>query len=263
MKAAKVIVSKYDGTIPQDTGALEALPGVGRYTAAAIQSFAFRENVPAIDTNFNRVFQRFFGCPENDVAARAEGLYAGLRSTGPDLNQAIMDLGAMVCKSRNPGCASCPLASSCDFFQNNRMEGSEPARRKVRRSPRTVIDVGIACIHRDGKYLVGRCLRSKGGKWEFPGGKRNRGEDIRSCLKREVKEELGVEVSVRPPFLTVERPDRSYIFRLHFCRCKLQRGRVKALEYEELAWLTPREISQIPFPRANAKAVQRLQKMKN
>jgi A/G-specific adenine glycosylase len=102
---------------PQTLDELRRLPGVGRYTAGALMSFAHHRDAPILDTNVARVLRRYFGIP---VPARARTqvlweLAAAIipRGKGPLINQALMDLGAMVCRSRNPDCDVCPLRRGC------------------------------------------------------------------------------------------------------------------------------------------------------
>ncbi len=121
-------------------------------------------------------------------------------------------------------------------------------------------DVAVACIYRNGKYLIGKRPQSRGGLWEFPGGKKERGESIPQALKREILEEIGVEVSVRPPFHVekVEDRARERRWRLYFCRCRIVSGRPKKTEHTALRWVKPQALFKQDFPEANRKAVARL-----
>ncbi|MCB0320805.1 MAG: A/G-specific adenine glycosylase [Bdellovibrionales bacterium] len=217
-KSAKEILSQYGGTLPTKYDELIELPGVGPYTASAILSFAHGKSVPAIDTNVQRIVQRVYGCPVSQVEKRAEALFRIRPRSGRKLNYALMDLGAMICSARTPKCIQCPLLKSCVYRKTDPIvpqKASKPAR-KLSKSP-VVIQVAIACIHENGEYLIGNRKKEVGGKWEFPGGKVEAGEGIRAAVKREVQEELGVEVSVRPPFLVSEHQDKEFLWRLNFC----------------------------------------------
>lgn len=117
--AAQRIVDDHGGTFPDDPDALRRLPGIGRYTAGAVASFAFDRNVAAVDTNAERVLGRVFGVRGPKKSARrtkrlwtiAESLVAPGRSA--DLNQALMDLGATICTARVLHCGRCPVATVC------------------------------------------------------------------------------------------------------------------------------------------------------
>jgi A/G-specific adenine glycosylase len=124
-EAARVIVREHGGRVPAGTGALQRLPGVGPYTAAAIASIAFGVPVPAIDTNVRRVVARAFeGVEADEVAPRGirDLASAWLDPEDPGgWNQALMDLGREVCRSR-PRCDACPLSVTCRY----RALGHEP-----------------------------------------------------------------------------------------------------------------------------------------
>ncbi len=122
-----------------------------------------------------------------------------------------------------------------------------------------VTEVAAAVIEADGRYLITR--RVKGhleGLWEFPGGKVRPGETLPECLQREVKEELGVEVSVGEKLETVtwRYPDRTVV--LHFFRCRHVGGEVAPQEGQAFAWVSPEELGDYPFPPADASLVARL-----
>ena len=113
-EAARIVVEHHGGELPADRDALQALPGVGRYTAGAILSIAFGLSEPAPDTNARRVIGRFAveeGASDSAVDAAAWALVPAERSG--DWNQALMDLGSAVCLSRKPRCLICPLLASC------------------------------------------------------------------------------------------------------------------------------------------------------
>jgi A/G-specific adenine glycosylase len=259
--AAQQIIQFHKGRFPKDRDSLLQLPGVGPYTADAILSFAFGEARPAVDTNIRRVISRFFGIPQQRVMEKAEKIFALQSKSSRDLNQALMDIGATICKSKKALCQNCPLAQHCasTHLANELSEGKSKTERG---SKRLWIDVGVACIHQEGSFLLGKRPRSKDGLWEFPGGKREKGEDIRQCLKREIKEELGVEVAVRPAFFVYEVKDRKpHPYRLHFCRCQILRGKPKALEHEKLKWIPAKELLQYPTLDSNAAAFKKLSRM--
>jgi A/G-specific adenine glycosylase len=112
-QAAQQIAEQYGGCFPQNSEVLLALPGIGRYTAAAIASIAFAEPVAVVDGNVERVLQRFIGinltAPQNWQHAQA----LLVKSRPGDFNQAMMELGAIVCVPREPRCAMCPVRKWC------------------------------------------------------------------------------------------------------------------------------------------------------
>ena len=117
-RLAGVVVAEHGGELPKEANALRLLPGVGPYTAAAIQCFASDERVVVADTNIGRVIARVVLGVESARAVQAAELHAAAESILPDLgardhNLALMDLGATVCSARNPDCGGCPLTERC------------------------------------------------------------------------------------------------------------------------------------------------------
>jgi A/G-specific adenine glycosylase len=117
--AAREVTERYGGKIPDDKEAVSGLKGVGPYTAGAILSIAFNRPEPAVDGNVMRVLSRYF-CIDEDIARpatriRMEGLARELIPEGAagDFNQALMELGALVCTPRSPHCLICPVMEHC------------------------------------------------------------------------------------------------------------------------------------------------------
>lgn len=174
-RAAEVIVEKHDGQLPRDFDALLALPGIGRYTASAIASFAYGQPRPAVDGNFLRVAARITANPidiAKDATKRAlEAALAPSYPTGRDaglLNEAFMDLGATVCLPNGaPLCHACPAAQLClahdrGTEQDYPVKTALKARRKERRTVLLLSCGGqIAIRKRPARGLLA-------GLWEYP-----------------------------------------------------------------------------------------------
>lgn len=117
--AARTVVREHDGALPRDPAALARLPGIGRYTAAAVASIAFGADVGTVDTNVARVLARAFrlrGAKQSaERARRTWRLVDALvpRGRAGDWNQALMDLGATICTARAPRCPACPVRAAC------------------------------------------------------------------------------------------------------------------------------------------------------
>ena len=174
-RAAEVIVENHDGQLPKDFDALLALPGIGRYTASAISSFAYGHPRPAVDGNFLRVAARVTANPidiAKDTSKRAlELALASSYPTGRDaglLNEAFMDLGATVCLPNGvPLCHACPAAQLClahdrGTEQDYPVKTALKARRKERRTV-LLLSCGnrIAIRKRPARGLLA-------GLWEYP-----------------------------------------------------------------------------------------------
>lgn len=122
-RAAVLVAERHGGRVPDDLDALLALPGVGPYTARAVLSFAFERDVGVVDTNIGRVLARcVVGEPLSPAAAQrlADDLVPPGRSRA--WNLALMDLGAEVCRKRDPRCGSCPVAQDCAWRRAGRRE---------------------------------------------------------------------------------------------------------------------------------------------
>jgi A/G-specific adenine glycosylase len=161
--AAKVVVRDLDGKFPETAEALRALPGIGRYTAAAIGSIAFDESVAVVDGNVERVLQRFFGrsLSGEEFWVTAEGLLD--RERPGDFNQAMMELGATECTPRGPACLTCPVVELCAT------RGEMAVLAKAVRQKKREIHYALAC--RDGSvFLVQRPREARlmAGMWELP-----------------------------------------------------------------------------------------------
>ena len=117
-----ILVARYSGSVPADLDALRALPGIGRYTAGAMLSFAFGRDAAVLDTNVRRVLGRVFFGPRRLGRLRGEARLWDLAESlvpagrGYDFNQALMDFGATWCTPRRPRCAPCPMRRFCATF---------------------------------------------------------------------------------------------------------------------------------------------------
>jgi A/G-specific adenine glycosylase len=118
---AREAVANYGGELPSDEETLLSFKGIGAYTAGAIRSFAFRERAAILDTNVARVlFRTFVGTGDPKSHAMKRHLWAVSETLVPvrdvfDFNQALMDLGALICVARKPRCLVCPMAKDCEW----------------------------------------------------------------------------------------------------------------------------------------------------
>lgn len=118
-RTAQEVIKSYGGTVPRDPQTLEQLPGVGPYTAAAVASFAYHRRRLPVDTNVARVLRRAFGPlgtgagGHRRLARLAERLLPRRGPVAWEFNQALMDLGATICRARKPECPRCPVQAAC------------------------------------------------------------------------------------------------------------------------------------------------------
>lgn len=166
--AAKVVVRAHGGRLPQTEKGLRALPGIGRYTAAAIASIVFDQQAAVLDGNVERVLQRVLGerLVTEELWAAAYDLLDKRRPG--DFNQAMMELGAVVCTPRAPVCLTCPVLELCST------RGELPATEKPAPQKRREIHYALNCRNGDGRersvFLVQRARDASlmAGMWELP-----------------------------------------------------------------------------------------------
>lgn len=259
LETAKAVVKEHDGVFPNDVEKLQQLPGIGPYTARAIASFAYKQKVLAPDTNVARILMRFFGKTEEKkwVSENLEWFDANYPKDF-NLNQVLMDFGSH-CSAAAPKCASCPLLKKCEF-------GKSPERflQQVRKPkvsiPRHYKKVVVGILIDGKKVLVSRRKKDQSfsGLLEFPGGKVEAGEDERRALQREFREEVGVEISVRPSFEKIVQHEKKQV--LYFHRCRILTGKAKSMEGQEVMWMDQDKLEAKKFLPANKGIIAQLKK---
>ncbi len=264
-KAAGIVVEKYAGELPVDTKKLKSLPGIGRYTAGAIASIAFGLDEPALDGNIRRVLARVFNVSEPAQSPTGERILWGLAKANlppgraGDYNQALMDLGALVCTPRAPGCPSCPLFDQCQA----RILGLQDSLPVLKARPAIPhYTVSAAVIQRQDRILIAqRPLKGLlGGLWEFPGGKLQPGESLVECLQREIREELGVEIQVGEPIGSFQHAYTHFRVTLSAFRCSLVNGlEPRPIEAHDLKWVSPGELAGYPMGKIDRQISRRIQ----
>jgi A/G-specific adenine glycosylase len=249
---ARQVVRENRGRLPREMAALLQLPGVGPYTAAAVAALAFDRDEIAMDGNLRRVLARLTDLkidPKQPEGERRLRTYArGLLPSGraADFNQALMDLGALVCAPREPHCGVCPLAAFC-LARRRGVERMRPVGARPRPVPRRVAVVGV--VRRGERVLLARRPPGGllGGLWEFPGGKRRVGETLDACLRRELKEELGISATVGRRLGNVRHAYSHFEVIVHAFECRLRRGEPSALEHGAVRWVHPARLSRYPM----------------
>lgn len=206
-EAAGIVVREHGAEVPSDPTAFGALPGVGRYTLGAVLSISFGRPLPVLDGNVARVFSRWTGQPlvvkrpgdAKTLWAMAEALMPApgkvRRPVAPgDWNQALMELGALVCTPRAPRCGTCPVRRHCVAYATGQQESLPPPadRRAVVRVRRA-----MAVIEHDGRVLLAKREGAHlDGLWEPPSVELARGDDAVARLTERLAE-LGVRATLR------------------------------------------------------------------
>jgi A/G-specific adenine glycosylase len=253
-RAAQIVAGELGGRFPETAAELQKLPGIGRYTAGAIASLAFGEDVPVLDGNVIRVLARVYNI-EDDVtqSATQRALWELAERLVPAgdaaaWNEGLMELGRRICMPRDPLCAACPIAPECEAYRLG-VQNERPVKRPRAKTPH--YDVTAAVIHRtDGQVLIAqRPLDGMlGGLWEFPGGKREPGETLRACLEREISEELGIEIRVGPQIATVRHGYTHFRITLYAFACEIVRGEPQAIGCAAWTWASLDELDRYAFP---------------
>ncbi len=259
-RAAQLLVREHAGELPDDAKTLRTLPGVGRYTAGAVASIAFDRPEPIVDGNVMRVLTRLHGI-DGDVRTaavgqrlwrEAEALAKG-RSPG-DVNQALMELGAMLCTPRAPRCPSCPWVSFCRAHREGNAEALPVKSPKA--APRDIVAVA-GVVERRGRWLtVQRPAEGLlGGMWELPGGDVLPDEEPASAIARTLRESVGLSVPGAESVGQVKHVFSHLRLRLHVFRCKPADGRVTRRGPTSHRWLSPARIAELPIGGPTRKAL--------
>jgi A/G-specific adenine glycosylase len=262
--AARAVVARFGGRLPQTVEELLTLPGVGRYTAGAVASIAFDRRAPIVDGNVARVLCRIDQIesdprdkPTQEILwARAEQILPSARLG--DFNSALMELGALVCTPRAPQCLICPVRAHCEAFAAGVQEQIPPPRRT---RPTPLLRRSVLCVRRPGsgnheteQWLIeqrpptGRWA----GMWQFVTFEANGAEPSR----RAVREHLSFDVDT-PRLVGIVRhalTHRRYEFDVYVCTARTA-GNGTAPGPTPRAWVTRCGLDAYPLPRPHLKII--------
>jgi A/G-specific adenine glycosylase len=261
-KTAKILMRDFHGEFPRDHRKLLKLPGIGLYTAGAVMSFAFNEAYPAVDRNVERVFARVFNIcvPVSEKETRLSILATAKELIPPGearrFNQAIMELGAVLCTPRNPVCFECPISALCKSFQLGITDQRPvPGKRKVI----VPIDVAVGVLVQKGKVFIQKRPASglMAHLWEFPGGKLAPGETPSQALVREFREELELDVRCHDKIALIRHNYTSFKVTLHAYFCKLSTENQTPILHAavDARWVDLESLDTYAFPAANRKLI--------
>lgn len=269
-RTACIITETYGGVFPCTVDKLLTLPGIGRYTAGAIASICCDVRAPVLDGNVIRVFSRLLDITDDVTASSTQKRLwqiaeASLPETRPgDYNQALMELGQIICTPRTPSCQTCPVQSLCKAFQHG-TQSARPVKKKKAPIPHYDVAAGIIRDNR-GRLLIAQRPADGllGGLWEFPGGKQEAGETLPETLQRELREELAIEVEVGALFVRVKHAFTHFKITLHAYECRYTGATPPHTEPQPIgaqafAWVMPEALRQYSFGKADREIIRVLE----
>ncbi len=258
--AAQRVVSEHHGVMPERADLLQLLPGVGRYTAAAVASIAYGEAVAVVDGNVKRVLSRLFNIEdciddtavEHQLWERANRLVPR-RSPG-DFNQAMMELGARICTPRKPDCAGCPVNAQCAAYGLGVAE-ARPVRKA--KTPPKQKELLTAVIQEDGSYLLVRRPDEGllGGLWEFPSFELDSAREHAPYIEAQCRTELGVTVKAGGILATVKHAYTHFKVNMTVYACRRIKGQPKPGKHTEWAWVNKDALAQYALHKSQHKII--------
>lgn len=267
-RAARRIVAEHDGQVPADRKGLLALPGIGAYTVGAILSIAYNQPAPILDGNVKRVLARLYDIDrpvdEAAVLRRMWELASAIVAAAPEqgagaCNEALMELGATICTPQTPRCLLCPLATRCQAVAHG-VQTLRPVMPPRKQTPH--FDVAAGVIWAGAPFHSPVLLAQRpphgmlGGLWEFPGGKLEPDDaDLPSCLRREIAEELAIEIEVYGHLTTVKHAYTHFRITLHTFHARHVGGAPQAIGCQAWRWVEVDDLALFPLPVTDQKIV--------
>ncbi len=261
---AQTITRDHGGRLPEEVDSLLKLPGIGRTTAGAIASIAFDRPAPILDGNVQRVLCRYFGIREDPRQAAVQRRLWRLaeqlvpRKDPGDFNQAMMELGAMVCLPRRPQCGRCPLSADCVSRRKGWQDSIPPSRRPTARKK---LFYPCAVLRKNGRVLIARrpIATLLPGLWEFPGGEPRPGESLLGALRRHLAERLGILLLKNPkPCASHTQLLSHRELEIRAFSCAWTGGDPRPQWYTERKWVPLNHLGKVPFTAGMAELARRL-----
>ena len=265
LRTADLLTRRHGGALPEDHAALLKLPGIGRYTAGAIMSLAFNQSHPIVDANVERVFARLFNLAAPVKEKRTQAFIwhkaAELIPNGKArfFNQALMELGALICLPRSPRCNGCPVRDHCEAFTQT-MVNERPVAGKTQETIPITMASGVL-LHHEKIYIQKRLADDVWPNlWEFPGGRIKEGETPEQALVREYLEETGFKIHGLEKICTIRHSFTKYRVTLHCYHCHLRDNTTEPIlnAAQEYKWASPDELENFAFPAPHRRLIQRL-----
>jgi len=255
--AAGMVVLNFSGRIPDTPEHLKTLPGIGDYVAGAILSIAYGHAVPAVDGNVRRIVARLFAFaapidqPQTMGRLREAAAILVPRRRPGDFNQALMDLGATICRAKDAHCTRCPVSRHC----RTRAEGLQTTiPQTTKRQPVPRREEAAAIIHnRDGRLLmIQRPAKGLlGALWTFPGGFLQESGNEEEELREIIQYELGLRVRVGGRLATVQHAYTHFRTTIHAYDCRLIRETTASVTGPNRRWVPLAELPALPLAKVD------------
>ena len=253
--AAQKIVGEYGGAFPCEPAAVRALPGIGRYTAGAISSIAFDLPEPILEANTVRLLSRLSGYRDDPLArAGQEHLWGWAAAIVPNeepglFNQALMELGALICTPREPRCGECPVASLCAAKKLGLV--NEIPKPKAKKVFEEVREAAVLICRKGEVLLIERAAGERwGGLWDFPrfAVDAEQTDNITTALRSEIKRTLGIDVALGERLQTLKHGVTRFKITLEAFDASYKAGKLKPLTPFAVArWVAPKDLAQYPL----------------
>jgi A/G-specific adenine glycosylase len=253
-RGARWLAAEHQGRIADDPEVFARVPGVGRYTLGAVLSQAFDRRLPILEANSLRVLCRFLalrGDPR--TATLRKQLWQAAEDLLPrrhvgDFNQALMELGALVCTPVAPRCDVCPIRGRCGA----RRLGLQEQLPQRPTPPATVAVDEVAVVVRRGPrvLLVRRPAQGRWASlWEFPRGQLENGETHEDAAARLLREHTGLTADLGPELLTVRHGVTRFQITLVCLEANFREGDFRPGHYPQGRWVFPRQLQDFPLSR--------------
>ena len=247
--AANQIVENHNGDFPEDVDDVLALPGIGRYTAAAILSIARDQRLPILEGNTVRLFSRLIALQDDTTTSNSQKTLWQIseallpRKRAGDFNQAVMDFGREVCRPSSPNCDHCPVAAFCEAARCN-LQSKIPYR--AAKMQYTDLREAIVLIRRGKKVLVRKCSDGERweGLWDFPRFELHT-DPWQKRLESDIKKSTGLNTVVVPLNQSMNHAVTRYRINLQCFAASSVAGRLKNNGY--FKWKTTDDVVSLPL----------------
>lgn len=250
-RSARRVMDEFGGAFPRDPIEASRLPGLGRYMVGAVLSQAYDQRLPIVEANSQRLLCRLFGQradPRRGEARRwlweTAAAILPARRVG-DFNQALMELGALVCTPSTPSCGLCPLANQCVAHRLG-LEEEIPARAAA---PETIDVQEAAVVVRRADQILLAQRPDQGrwaGLWEFPHGELKEGETHEQAARRWLRELTGLRAELGAELATLHHGVTRFRITLVCFVARHQRGEFRSSFYRQAEWVRPEQLEAFP-----------------